>query len=163
MKKRTTYKKTQGFTLLEIVVVIVIIGILFAAAIPQYQKVVWRSRFAEVYSTVSAIARAEEAYYYEHGAYTKYATVAECQLGNGVPTGSTPVQRDLGISIPANSFFVYMVYPSDSCPSCSTTTAVYFAQPGYDWAWLYNYAARTWSPYGAGNGGPARLYFTPPS
>jgi type IV pilus assembly protein PilE len=39
-----TFDKTRGFTLIEIMIVVVIVGVLAAIAIPQYQDYVTRSR-----------------------------------------------------------------------------------------------------------------------
>ena len=61
--------KNKAFTLVELLVAILIIGILAAIAYPQYQKAVLKSRYAVLKNITRAIADAQEIYYIENGVY----------------------------------------------------------------------------------------------
>jgi prepilin-type N-terminal cleavage/methylation domain-containing protein len=60
----------HGFTLVELLVVVGIIGILAAIAVPQYRSFRARSYDAQVESAVRNIATAQESYYTGHQTYT---------------------------------------------------------------------------------------------
>ena len=62
--------KNKAFTLVELLVVVLIIGILAAIAVPQYRLAVEKSRVAQVISAISSIAQAQEVYYMATGHYT---------------------------------------------------------------------------------------------
>ena len=65
-------KNTQGFTLIELMIVVAIIGALMAYIIPSYQRQVIRSKRVESQSAIMQIAAAEE----KHNAtYNTYTTV----------------------------------------------------------------------------------------
>lgn len=69
MKNSWRNYQILGFSLIELMIVIVIIGILSAIAIPNYIKYVRSSRTAEAKTNVNAIAQYNEQYYSENNRY----------------------------------------------------------------------------------------------
>lgn len=63
--------KTKTFTLIEMLIVIVIIGILAAALIPRLQSVQWRARDTKRKTDLKQIYTANEIYLLDNSAYVK--------------------------------------------------------------------------------------------
>ena len=85
----------QGFTLLELLVVVLIIGILASIALPQYQNAKIKADFAEAYIKLKAAAQIEEM----------------CRLQNGVEF----CDGDLEISIQSEICRDINNLPYDEC------------------------------------------------
>ena len=62
-----THKNQKGFSLLELMIVVAIIGILVAIALPQYQNYQVRSKVVEALVMVESVKTAHEIYHEEHG------------------------------------------------------------------------------------------------
>ena len=71
MKREKCSKNFKsGFTLLELMVVVLIIGVLAAVALPQYQKVVEKSKYAEAEKMLQTLAQAQQRYILSNTLYT---------------------------------------------------------------------------------------------
>ena len=62
-------RKSQGFTLIELMIVVAIIGILAAIAIPNFLTYQCKSRQTEAKVNLGGIGTANEAYYAEYDTY----------------------------------------------------------------------------------------------
>jgi type IV pilus assembly protein PilE len=62
-------RRTLGFSLIELMVVIVIISVLAAVAVPIYARYIRKSRTSEAVSNLGTIAMFEETYYSEADSY----------------------------------------------------------------------------------------------
>lgn len=63
-------KNNKAFTLIEMLTVVLIVGILAAVALPQYEKSVETSRASEAISMVRNIRDAQQIYYMSNGKYS---------------------------------------------------------------------------------------------
>jgi type IV pilus assembly protein PilA len=87
-----------GFTLVELLVVVIIVGILAAAAVPIYLGQTRRARTAEGVTGMGAIRNQEISYYNEKHAYL---AVASGNIANN-PSDASP---GLGLDFSNNTYF----------------------------------------------------------
>jgi type IV pilus assembly protein PilA len=64
-------KLQKGFTLIELMIVVAIIGILAALAIPNFIRFQARSKQSEVKANLKSLFTAERSYYQEHDTYSE--------------------------------------------------------------------------------------------
>jgi type IV pilus assembly protein PilE len=85
-KFKTNLVKTRqkGFTLIELMIVVAIVGILASVAIPSYQDYVKRSRAADATSTLADMRIRMEQCFQDNRSYALCA--AQCAAPNGADT-----------------------------------------------------------------------------
>jgi general secretion pathway protein G len=78
-----SWAKQKGFTIVELLIVIVVIGVLAAITVVAYNGIQQRGRDAQRQSDVKAIAKALELYYVDNGKYPAGSCASSCAI-NGV-------------------------------------------------------------------------------
>ncbi|MEW5010602.1 MAG: pilin [Cycloclasticus sp.] len=83
MKNLQTMKHNvqKGFTLIELMIVVAIIGILAALAIPAYTDYTIKAKVSEAASLSGAVKTATEVYFSENGTLPDGSSVASSDLG----------------------------------------------------------------------------------
>ncbi len=79
----------RGYTLIELVVVVLIIGILASFGIPQYLRTVETSKADDAVSTINMIGTTNKMFALDHGGYYAYGQfTSACTGGGSCPTTS---------------------------------------------------------------------------
>lgn len=82
----STRKRFNGFSLMEVMIVVVIIGILAALAYPNLEKYLKRARQTEAKTNLSAIYTAQKIYFTLHQSYAEDINELDLSLAQGLYT-----------------------------------------------------------------------------
>jgi type IV pilus assembly protein PilA len=89
------HTRRGGFTLIELMIVVAIIGILAAIAIPNFLRFQLKAKSSEGKTNLAAIRTAEESYFAEYGVYIS-SDPSPVDIGNNVKVTFTHANAGLG-------------------------------------------------------------------
>ena len=109
-----TRRNQKGFTLIELMIVVVIIGILAALAIPRFMQATTKSKQSEAKQILKQIYTMERTYRQENGVY----------WAGGPADSATPnALSALGVTIMPSALYSYTITATGGTSFLATATA----------------------------------------
>ena len=129
---RRNFKSQNAFTLVELIVVVVIIGILSSIAIPSFQNASEKAKQKEASSMLASYAKAAQAYYTEFGTaaqtaanLSEYMQITGCSKATTTECASlapTAVTSGTKWNAPSGAFTIEMAYGSNQTTFTANST-----------------------------------------
>ena len=117
-------KLQQGFTLIELMIVVAIIGILAALAVPAYQDYTIRSKVSEAASLASAARTAVDVIFSENGTLAGTAISNHTSLGLN-PAGSYNAKYVTSVDVGARGVITVTLKTLTELGTASGDTVIY--------------------------------------
>jgi type IV pilus assembly protein PilE len=111
-------KRQCGFTLIEVMIVVVIVAILAAVAIPSYQDSVRKTRRADAKEALMRIAALQERFFFTNN---RYGTLADLGLSN---------TAGYAAEIDSQEGFYKIQITTDGCANTNTCFAIQATSTG---------------------------------
>lgn len=120
MRSLKSYKRQEGFTIVELLIVIVVIGILAALVITTFTGIQQRARNTERETDIKAMHGQVEAYYAENGYYPTLAVLIAPMPGLDAEALMAPGAGAAQVNAAAATTLKYQYAPEPS--TCNNTT-----------------------------------------
>ena len=149
---RMLRKRTKGFTLIELMIVVAIIGILAAIAIPNFLRFQLKSKTSEGKVNLAALRTAEESYLAEFGAYVSAPASPAAVPGTTKSIWPTPAVGfdEIGWGPEGSVFFQYAITTAGTGYTASATADLDGNGTNQSWAYAKpNAGARVAADAGA--------------
>ena len=128
MRSWESYKKEKGFTIVELLIVIVVIGILATLVIVTFSGIQQRARDTQRQTDINAIQGHLEAYYASTGTYPTLAMLLDSGFRGKYMKGldpealKAPDGTDIAATLPTNGYSYVATAGGAACPAATGTT-----------------------------------------
>ena len=107
------HRSQKGFTLIELMIVVVIIGILAALAIPRFMRATTKSKQSEAKQILKQVYTMQHAYRQEYNAY--------CLNGTTASSAAPTAFAQIGVDIMASARYSYAMAAAANTFTCTAT------------------------------------------
>jgi type IV pilus assembly protein PilA len=146
-------KSRKGFTLIELMIVVAIIGILAAIAIPNFIRFQLKAKTSEGKVNIAAIRTAEEAFFSEFGTYVPAVAAPASNGGTAKTSFGAPGGFDtVGWAPEGQVYFNYEVVTSTNRTAYVASAGADIDGNGTDQAWGYVHPASGSTDVGVAGG-----------
>lgn len=126
------HNRQKGFTLIELMIVVVIIGILAALAIPRFMTATTKSKQSEAKGILKQIYTMERTYRQQNNTYWGQGTTANA----GAPNAFAPI----GVEVPTSAIYTYTITTATATNLLVTATCSILDDDATQDSWTINQA-----------------------
>ena len=163
---RKLHTRRGGFTLIELMIVVAIIGILAAIAIPNFLKFQLRSKTGEAKTNLAAIRTAEEGYFAEYGVFIPAVIAPAAPACSKQPWVAAPGFDTVGWGPEGEVYYQYAAAVSGTAYSLMAVGDLDCGAPTSDFGYIHpdptNATIAPPAPSTCGNGGVWNAASAPP-
>lgn len=134
----------KGFTLIELMIVVAIIGILAAVAIPAYQDYITKAKVSKVASAVASVQTAIASYAQENGGQAALTGVTPTWTSLGLDAaGATTTTEVTSISVGSGGVITAAMAAAVAGSACNITFTPAVGETALKWTVATNCASTT--------------------